>query len=179
MKIRTDFVTNSSSSSFILAFSDKNNIDCEVREKFKLYHPMIQDIISRDAQRSNVLTKAEIMDAANCMPTFDEYGMVSFDVENRFLAHILAELWYVAEWEVQSDLYDNRNMSWSEKMDYMDSDDGRKEICDLFKENFSYFADYDDDTIFVEVEYEDHGEPGNMLEHEVLPTRCVVRFNHH
>jgi len=181
MKIRTDFVTNSSSSSFILSFSDEDRIDAEVNDMLMLYGDPIKKIVSRDASIGRKFTKKEILDAAEkAVPVFGEYGMVRFDgVNDEGVVHLLEEFWYKAKWEVDCHKRYGGHMSWSETMDYLRTDAGRAEIMQEYKSYFSKFEKYSDDCIFVEVEYEDHDEIGAMLEHEILPSKCVISFNHH
>ena len=61
MKVRSDFVTNSSSSSFILGFTNEDNIKNELIDGFcdweMRYYPMVFD----DVKNAKRLTKDEVI----------------------------------------------------------------------------------------------------------------------
>ena len=181
MKIRTDFVTNSSSSSFILSFSSEDRIDTEVNDMLMLYGDPIKQIVTHDAKMGRKFTKKEILDAAEkAVPVFGEYGIIRFDgINDEGLSNLLEEFWYKAEWETDCHKRYRGHMSWSETMDYLRSENGLSEIMQEYKSYLSKFEEYSDNCIFVEVEYEDHSEIGAMLEHDILPSKCIISFNHH
>ena len=77
MKIRTDYVTNSSSSSFIVGFTDENNIEQSLRNE--LYLKSRFDMVLNDVKK-NGITKEEALRIFK-----DEiYWDARYDIEHQY-----------------------------------------------------------------------------------------------
>lgn len=157
MKVRNDFVTNSSSSSFILGFSDEKNIRSELLDGFPEW--AVSGFFGR------VLTDVESAE--------------KFD-KDEVCKRIREEMFWTAEYEVEEYLRRRKNMSYSDAMDYVRTEEGKKMVekyLDDIIENKK--MQIDENSIFVEVEYSDHCN--SELEHEIMPivASTIVRISHH
>lgn len=156
MKIRTDYVTNSSSSSFILGFKDKDTIYNELVSGFPKWAINQVGIVIRDIDSAEKFDKDEAV--------------------NR----VRDGLKWTVRWDVQ-DLYRKRTgCSYSDAMDYVETEDGQEEVkkrLDNIVNNI--LKDIEDKNVFVEVEYDDHCY--SDLEHEIMPNvNCTIqRISHH
>lgn len=63
MKLRSDFVTNSSSSSFVLGFKNEESIHDECIDAFKEYSPELLGILLQDVDTNKHQTKEQIIKA--------------------------------------------------------------------------------------------------------------------
>ena len=156
MKIRTDYVTNSSSSSFILGFTNEDNIYDELLSGFPKWAERYFDTVCRDVQSERHLNKDEV------------------------IAKAREEIQWDARWIVRDRYERRRRCTYREAWDYLETDEGKYEVEAEINE---YLDNIIDDTsgksVFVEVEYDDHCN--SELEHEVMPKveSTIVRFSHH
>lgn len=172
MKVRTDFVTNSSSSSFILGFSNKDNMMTELEQSLKGYPIEYSSIVIRDVSNSTCWTKSEVIES---MPQNGDW-----DKNETPLKQLLHDIWYDAEWMVQREM-EKRGMSYKDVLSWIKTEDAKILIREKVKEFTTKFDEFGDDAVFVEVEYEDHSEPGAELEHYIMPRLdCTVDIiSHH
>ena len=152
MKIRSDFVTNSSSSSFILGFTNEDNIKYELVDGFNSWEMEYFGEVFNDVQEAQRLTKEEVV--------------------NKFYDEL--------EWEAEYAVARKRGIDPWRNWDWRKTDEAQeliKEEIDKMISDRQYM--FDKFSVFVEVEYSDHDR--SELEHEVMPNHksCIIRFNHH
>lgn len=157
MKIRADFVTNSSSSSFILRFKSNESIPDELQEGFCMpeergfYERVLEDV---------------------------ENPVESFKDEEAVLKYIEDWVQYSIKWDLLEDKFGywyGRNRE--EEDAYLQSEE--------FKEKYAQRMDKIKDevreklaggTIYRLVSYEDHTRPESMLEHEFMPDHPCTAY---
>lgn len=166
MKIRNGFVTNSSSSSFILSFKDENSVFSTLKEQFPKYieagwscgdDGYLQQLVN-EIQNADRLTKDNVKEM------------------------VLDESWSIM-WDLEEKLENEKNMSYSEIRVFFKTSEGKKMIEDACEERINkLLQDIGDDKVIVEVDHGDGGEgEDGVLEHEILPhLSCTrIRFSHH
>lgn len=166
MKIRTDYVTNSSSSSFILSFKDEESIYSTLKEQFP----------------TDIEAGWSYGDKGYFHQLLDEIEYADRLTENDIKRIIEEENWSI-RWEIEEKLSHEKNMSYSESRDYFKTEEGQKMLDDACKEEIDkIMRAIGDDKVVVEVEHGDGGEgEDGILEHEILPALdCMkIRFSHH
>lgn len=152
MKIRKGFVTNSSSSSFILGFTSEKNIKKELEaENLKEYF----DEILEDVTRAVKLTKDEVLEEYSKEIYYDTL----WDLEYRL------DVPYDKKFEIREtkEFQDKVNKAVTDK------------VSDLEREMQGC-------SVFVEISYSDNdGLEYSKLEHYVVPnmTCCLSAISHH
>lgn len=155
MKIRTDYVTNSSSSSFIVGFKNEDSVEQALRNE--LYLGARFDTVLNDVKR-NRITKEE--------------ALHGFKDEMHWDAR------YILEHEYE------RKIGWREFYDWIEKpeniaefDKAVNERLDVWFEEFKQKIEGLDYLALVE--YDDHCN--GDLEHVIMPKlNCTIqRFSHH
>lgn len=152
MKIRKGFVTNSSSSSFILGFTSEENIKKELEaENLKEYF----DEVLRDVTRGIRLTKNEIL---------EEYS---------------EEIYYDTLWKLENRLDVPYGKRFEIRKTKEFQDELNRAITDRMSELEEDMQGY---SVFVEINYSDNdGLMYSTLEHHVVPDMncCLAAISHH
>ena len=152
-KIRNGFVTNSSSSSFILGFKDEDSIaktlaDDNTCGYFEtIYHDCLE---------------AEKMDIETML--------------NNCRESIYWEVFYNLEYKLEE------RMNWNEIFEFTKTDELKKLVEEETDKRINELRkDAEGKSIFVEVEYEDHSLSGSELEHDIVPYLdcCLEVFSNH
>lgn len=159
MKIRCDYVTNSSSSSFIVGFKSENDIDSQLKESMVKCDSIYKyDEVLRDIKKHRI-TK--------------EYALEIFKDEVRWNVKFYLE-----------DSYEDKLGGYTNFEKWIEKEENKKEFDDAVNskidELYKRFKEKIDDCEYLaEVEYCDHTD--GDLEHDIMPyLDCTIkRFSHH
>lgn len=159
MKIRTDFITNSSSSSFILAFNSKSDGLEKISDMTKRYGSDYIQWVLDDFNNAEPISRDELYDKI--------YDYL--DTDARWEMYHLQDAW----------LEQHPDAKWT---DYYDSEEFKQGLKAVIEREYQKILNsIGNCSYIVDLEYEDHTEIGSELEHNILPD-CdftVRRFSHH
>lgn len=153
MKIRKGFVTNSSSSSFILGFKSKESIKEEL-QKENLEEEYFEEIL-RD------VTEATKLDREDVLEGYSE------------------EIYYQTLWEIEDSLY----VPYSKKLEIRKTEEFQEKLNKAIVNRAAELEQSMEGlSVFVEINYSDEdGLRYSTLEHHIAPNMncCLAAISHH
>lgn len=161
MKVRLDYVTNSSSSSFIIACKSEEEMVKTINEELVLYSDEVKNTIIEDARNGQRDVSEYIEDAA------DEYARNRLTFIYEFGRCGRKGSW-VDKWREK-----HPDANW---FAYEDDAEYKALYKKYYDEKFNEISDKLKGNDFVSiVEYEDHTNIGSLLEHEIMPDLSITK----
>lgn len=154
MKIRKSFVTNSSSSSFILGFTSEENIkkELEAEDLKEYFDEVLKDVTGVGTIK---LTKDEVLEG------------------------YAEEIYYDTLWELE----DRLDVPYDKKFEFRETKEFQEKLNKAITDRVSELEeDMQGYSVFVEINYSDNdGFMYSDLEHYIVPNMkcCLAAISHH
>lgn len=154
MKIRKSFVTNSSSSSFILGFTSEENIkkELEAEDLKEYFDEVLKDVTGVGTIK---LTKDEVLEG------------------------YAEEIYYDTLWELE----DRLDVPYNKKFEFRETKEFQEKLNKAITDRVSELEeDMQGYSVFVEISYSDNdGFRYSNLEHYIVPNMkcCLAAISHH
>lgn len=166
MKFRCDFVTNSSSSSFLLAFASKDDGTIQIANMDT--YAEIRDTLLRDFLNADPISPDEIETRFHDELFYSASSLVDCAPDG----------WHDSQFQIDW----KASHPDAKYIDYHLSPERKAKMEEIAASDMKDLKDeIAGRPYLVEIEYEDHTRVGADLEHEVLPYQpfTVRRFSHH
>lgn len=164
MKIRNGFVTNSSSSSFVLAYNDneyKTSIENQIKEKY-----------NNEKGLEYISCLFDLLDNSNNITNLNE-------LEN----DLYKELFWDCKYELEKELEEQNNgMDYIEIHKFLKTSNGKKMIDKkVLKKIEQIFKSCENYNTIKKIRIMDDYEPYSSLEHRIVSSlnECKIRISHH
>ena len=160
MKIRKGFVTNSSSSNFILGFKSEDTIKDELENSFPVgYKSYLEQLLSDLFNNQMILSKEE------CLKEIYDYFYQYHKWEDGF--------------EAAKRKFQGEDNTWEKIIEHLNSAECEEEIKKITESDYRYLKAVNcvnENNYFMQVEYEDHSYVGDLMEHTIMPKVGNVIF---